>query len=169
MRGGRQTPEGGVSAATCQSGGIHPECGDFHLLQVVGLEVDTHYRLWFDARYVTVVEVFCLAFAFLGMLGAGLCLLAVYQSAPVRLVASHQSIVTELGEVRAQVEAMRVAWTKYRAELEGVLEAVEDTLEVTERKRRRAVSAAAKLPDPDQQVDDLVAMRRRARAAGVPV
>jgi len=96
-----------------------------------------------------------------------------YRSASARLVGSVREMQSELLSTQTSVEALRVAWTKYRAELEGVLEAVEDTLEVTEKKRRRAAAYTSKAEAQEQadgrDLDPLLDLRRRARSGGLPV
>lgn len=136
---------------------------------VVGCLTD-HNRWWLHAGRVDLATALLLLFAFGAAVASGLAALAVYQSSPVRLVSAQQALTQDVQELRAAVESLRVTWSKYRAELEGLLEAVEDTLENTERKRRKAAAAASKLEAPEApQVADELVLRRRAREAGLPV
>lgn len=110
-------------------------------------------------------------FAFIACAGAVVAAIVAVNSTPARVLDAVKQTREAHAELAATVESLRVAWTKYRAELEGVLEAVEDTLETTERKRRRAVSAASKVAEAEggNSGDPLASLRRRARDQGHPV
>lgn len=92
------------------------------------------------------------------------------RSTPARMIEALKATQERCDATVAEVTALRVTWTKHRAELEGVLEAMEDTLETVDRKRRRAVSAASKVAAAEEGAPlDPLELRRRARAQGAPV
>lgn len=108
---------------------------------------------------------------------AGVACFYAYQAAAYARTSTPKRIVDGLEELRARVvrseeivalhETRSVQW---RAQMDGVLEAVEDALERVDRKRRSTAAAAAKLKahnGGEPQLTEEQALRQRAQELGL--
>ena len=113
-------------------------------------------------------SLFLLVFAFVAGVAAVLAAIVTVNATGPRVLQLVKELGARVEENAASVEALRATWSKYRTELEGLLEAVEDTMETTERKRRRAAAYASKLPE-SAEGDTMQDLRRKARGQGLPI
>jgi hypothetical protein len=75
-------------------------------------------------------------------------------------------------QAEANVEGLATRWTNFRAECEGLLEELAHQSDVLETRRKRLSakeSAAKRGQDAEPEVDPITALRRTARANGLPV
>jgi hypothetical protein len=128
-----------------------------------GYGAEIHMPLWF-----TVLLASCTVLAIAG------CLFLIFSSTPAALKRQITILRAEVSECQVAVEAIGQRWTAYRAEMEGLAEAIEDNLETVERKRKRAAASAARANRKDDQVpmtpeEQRVALQRHARQQGFDV
>jgi hypothetical protein len=97
-------------------------------------------------------------------------------SLPVQLRKQITILRAEVAEQAVTCEAFGQRWLAFKTEMEGLAEAVEDNLETTERKRKRAAASAARAKRDNGQQDQPMtpeehrtALQRHARQAGFEV
>jgi len=97
-------------------------------------------------------------------------------SVPAKVKAASDEATRSVAEISASVqqdlESKDARMTAWHADIEAVLDAVEDVLARTERKRRQTTSAAARLENGGDQVapaNELEALKASARARGMTV
>jgi len=91
------------------------------------------------------------------------------RSAPELLTKGFQSLAERVTAAEQTVEAQRAQLLAARQEIDGVLEAIEDTLERVERKRRSAAASASRANGVAEPEDPREALRQQVRAAGFEV
>ena len=135
-----------------------------------------HNMLWYGARNVLEVVLSSIAL----LLGLGALLAAVQAvrevraSAPKQVMDGFQSLTDRVQAAEENVGLMRSSLIQWEAQMGGVLEAVEDTLQQTERKRRRTQAAAQRAEQAEQasqggnagELSDAM-LYERARAQGL--
>ena len=91
------------------------------------------------------------------------------RSAPEQLVREVGQLRAEAAGVRGEVQEIQARLTSWRIEIENVLESVEGTLELVERKRRSTAASASKIDNGAGQVDqmDTYQLEQLARGKGL--
>jgi len=101
------------------------------------------------------------------------CFRAVSRSLPVQVVRDLKIVDAELQAVRDTQESHLVKLVTWREDMEGVLEAVESTLDRVETKRRSAASSAARIAgklnggEPEFDPTNRAHLLTRARQLGI--
>ena len=92
-------------------------------------------------------------------------------AAAPRLVEALREIGERVAAAESKVDTTRAAWQTYKAEMEALLEAIEDQVSTLEHKRRKIASHVSRAEAATGQAapDNVTELRRRARAAGLPV
>ncbi len=104
------------------------------------------------------------------------------QSAPAMLASEQKVVRTHVEaltrdladfkvEIQGTLDGHRTKLIAWREDIEALLDAVEDTLDRTERKRRSAAASASKIKANGETEDltDIQSLRARARAMGLDV
>lgn len=92
------------------------------------------------------------------------------RSVPEQLTKGFEQLASRVAAAEQTVEAQRSQLLAARQEIDGVLEAIEDTLERVERKRRSAAASASRANGPaEEPLDPREALRQQVRAAGFEV
>lgn len=96
--------------------------------------------------------------------------IAVARSRPVLLEKANADVKRRVASVEAEMQEHRAAMTRWRNDMDGVLESVQDTLDAAKRQRAKA-RAAQQRAEQGQEVEpqpgDIVSLRAAARERGL--
>lgn len=106
------------------------------------------------------------------------CALLAFTTLPAQLRRQISVLRAEVQEMAVSLEAIGQRWVAYKAEMEGLAEAIEDTLGRVEKKRKSAAASASRAnrgPDgrntdePMTPQEHRMAIQRHARGMGFDV
>lgn len=109
------------------------------------------------------------------VLALAACAFLVFTTTPAALKRQIQILRAEVVEVQVAVEAIGQRWVAYKAEMEALADAIEDSLGTIEKKRRRVAASESRQKRsngdqaPTTPEEYRVALQRQARGAGFDV